>query len=308
MQNIVLSRCKGTLFSIAIYLVQIFTKTLAGSGGKKLMDEERNIKENFKKLNNYIWIKTVWILTSAVSLGIGILGCVIVNLVLNEITLWGRVLIVFTILSLVSFIAALVFFIRKDPSNNLSKYKLHIMLKYCSMSDRYTVYSEVITYITLICYRIIYNSNIRKDMPEKVIAKLWRELTREISTEKNQKQYKDLSKDLFSILQNSSDTINNKELEDIKVKFKDACTNSDTVNLFMSFIKLMKDNLFLVLNLSSLVMILLGFIATLFEEENKLLDTFLYGVASLQLVIYAIMSEVKKKLDISDKLDMDNEG
>ena len=272
------------------------------------MDEERNIKENFKKLNNYIWIKTVWILTSAVSLGIGILGCVIVNLVLNEITLWGRVLIVFTILSLVSFIAALVFFIRKDPSNNLSKYKLHIMLKYCSMSDRYTVYSEVITYITLICYRIIYNSNIRKDMPEKVIAKLWRELTREISTEKNQKQYKDLSKDLFSILQNSSDTINNKELEDIKVKFKDACTNSDTVNLFMSFIKLMKDNLFLVLNLSSLVMILLGFIATLFEEENKLLDTFLYGVASLQLVIYAIMSEVKKKLDISDKLDMDNEG
>lgn len=269
------------------------------------MDEERNIKENFKKLYNYIWIKTIWILTSAVFLAIGTLACVIMNLFLKKITLWGEVLIAITILSLVSFIAALAFFIKKDPSNNLSKYKLHIMLKYCSMSNGYIVYAEVITYITLICYRIIYNSNIRKDMPEKVIAKLWRDLTREISTEKNQEQYKELSKDLLSILQKSSEAINKKELENIKEKFIKSCTNSDTVNLLKSFIKLMKDNLFLLLNLSSLVMILLGFIATLFE--NKLLDTFLYGAASLLLVIYAIMSEVKKKLDISDKLDIDNE-
>ncbi len=96
--------------------------------------------------------------------------------------------------------------------------------------------------------------------------------------------------------------IDENKLKNIEMTFMKGCDDSDKVQLLKGILKWITDSIIIVFNLMSLIMILIGFVATYYKITP--LDTYLYGMASLLLVVYVIVSELKKKLDVVDWADM----
>lgn len=259
------------------------------------------MEKGFKRLKCYIWIKTIWMISSAVIFAIGIIGYSVLSFIADKENFWLKIFFVISIIFLVSFIASILFFIAKDPVNNLDKYELTTMLNYCNLSKGFVVYSETITYITMICNRTANNSYRSKNETEKMIARFWRKVLKEKSAVKNQNQYKKLCLDLFTAKPDIEVKIYKDKLNNIEMTFINGCDDSDRVQLLKGILKWITESIIIVFNLMSLIMILIGFVATHYKVTP--LDTYLYGTASLLLVVYVIISELKKKLDIVGWVD-----
>lgn len=254
------------------------------------------MEKDFKRLKFYIWMKTIWMISSAVMFPIGIIGYSVLSFRVDKENSWLKIFLVISIIFLVSFIASILFFSAKDPVNNVDKYKLRTMLNYCNLSEGFVVYSETITYITIICNRTANNFHMSKNETEKIIARFWRKVLKEKSAVKNQNQYKKLCLDLFTVMSDNQVKIDENKLNEIEKTFINGCDDSDSVQLLKGILKWMKESTIIVLNLMSLILILIGFAATYYQVTP--LDTYLYGTASLLLVVYVIISELKKKLDV----------
>ena len=257
------------------------------------------MNNGFEKLKNYVQIKTVMVVASSIALFLSLICSVFYTIIFNKIKFAGGVFWTFTFVSLVWYIASLIYYLKKDPVNNLKKYDLSTLLNYCNMSKGVNLYSEIITYITYICYGIIKDSNITKNNSQKIIAKAWRDVIREKNTFKNQQQYKNLCTRLDAMLKDGvlRDTelkAFNDRLEIVIDEFKVSCNDTDDVDLIKNCIQFLLNNLFIVLNIISCVLILIAFAATC--KKITPLDTYLYGVATLLLVIYTILKEIKSKL------------
>ncbi len=259
------------------------------------------MKKDFKRLKCYIWIKSIWMISSAVIFAIGIIGYSWLSFIVDKENFWLKIFFVISIIFLISFIASILFFIAKDPVNNLDKYKLRTMLNYCNLSKGFVVYSETITYITMICNRTANNSHMSKNETEKMIARFWRKVLKEKSPVKNQNQYKKLCLDLVEVMSDNYGKIDENKLNNIESAFINGCDDSDTAQLLKGILKWITENTIIVFNLMALIMILIGFVATYYKVTP--LDTYLYGMASLILVVYVIISELKKKLDIVNWVD-----
>ncbi len=142
----------------------------------KIYGMEREMEKDFKRLKCYIWIKTIWMISSAVIFAIGIVGYSVLSFIIDKENFWIKIFFVISIISLANFIASILLFVAKDPINNLDKYKLRTMINYCTLSKGFIVYSESITYITMICNKTAKNSHMSKNETEKVVARFWRKV------------------------------------------------------------------------------------------------------------------------------------
>lgn len=256
--------------------------------------------QNFRQVKTYIWIKTIWMILSAITFTIATTGFIISNFLKFQFNGW----LVFLAISLLSFISSIIYFSVKDPINNVTKYKLNVLLEYCYKSNGFVVYSEFITYISALCNVIANNSNLTKYEPEKIVARAWRNISKSKSMIKNQKQYKHLCKELSDYWTKNPNGIDEGKVSRIINEIENECNDSEDIKLFKSILEWIKTlfksifariktNLFIVLNIISFILIILGFIATFFKVNP--LDTYLYGIASILLVLYAIIIELNKK-------------
>ncbi len=193
-----------------------------------------------------------------------------------------------SILGLVFFILFFIYFIIKDPTNNIQKYQLEELIDFCTKSKSFTEYSEFITYIIYKCNRIANDSSRSRDEVEKIIARLFRKVYKENSVNSNQTAFKNLCINLLNTLKST----NISENDIFSLYDVDKFDNREIVNFKNLFINCLLSYMNLKANILSFFCICFGVLQT--KLENFPLDTYLYAAASMILIIYAIGTEIKK--------------
>ncbi|NFT83647.1 hypothetical protein FDF64_14665 [Clostridium botulinum] len=245
--------------------------------------------DSYKKLKRYVIIKYISIISTTI-LFMVLFSFYCFNIIFNEAI--SNKWLIATIISIVLYVASIVYFIINDPINNIDKYSLKELLEYCTRVKSKIFFLEILAYISSVTKNIFYNED-NNESREKEISRMidgiFSNENIKINTKKN--AFKEMCRKCIKFLE-APITEDDKVLQELEIskiikEFIDS--KSDSKERAIKLTLELQDKAFFLFNITALV----GIFIAMWCTSKKITpgDTYIYAIASIILILHSIIEK-----------------